>query len=96
MALRKFIVACNSDTSLLGPVTAGLTAAATVLTFGSIERPVGSMLVGFASGWVFPVTLPALVMYHLWQENKGRVLAKHYHKRKRELWVDDFLVDLDD
>lgn len=94
MALLRYFDRCY-EIKLPG-IIAGLTGWATFLTFGSNERPMGSVLFGFASGVLFPVTLPGLVMYHLWQENKERILAKHHHKRKRELWVDDFLVDLDE
>lgn len=66
------------------------------ISFGNKERPVTGIMTGVAFGCFWPVTLPSLITYDLWQENKGRILAKHSHKKKKELWVDDFLVDMED
>ncbi len=104
MALRKLLVGTTEHlfekVGLGDVIIAGLASGLICLEYGSSKSPVTSVVcssvAGAAVGFLWPVLAPGAITYHLWQENKGRILAKHHHRWKKELWVDDFLFDMDE
>jgi hypothetical protein len=64
--------------------------------FGDHEKPFTTTLKATTVGCLWPVAVPVMLTSKIWQENKNMIIAKHHHKHKKELWVDDFLIDLDE
>ena len=98
MALRTFLskyeeTFLNDRYDLLGFMTVSYSY---IALFGDYNKPFTTTLKATVAGCLWPVAIPMIFTGKIWQENKNMIIAKHHHKHKKELWVDDFLIDLDE